>query len=281
MESLHASSGSLVSIADTALERRVDMLINPDRSRSRRSMLWLALTGFCLCCLVFLAPASQGQSRDQAGDHPIVKGNLSVEQVESALFMNTQPMLSCYAELKEPRANLLVHLSFEIGEDGRVTRGRVSAPQHRAIEPCVHAALMQRSFPRPSSGRVSVEAPTLLTPPYDERRAVFAVRQGTSQSLSREVIRATIRNYLPQLRGCFERVGENLSSVSVEMRFVIGRDGTTIDGQTVDKSNPATETEAFNQLAQCIDDVRRTMQFPAPDNGILPVSYPLVFGHTP
>jgi|GEM_PF-2983766 len=277
----HGPYGSLISMADTALERRVDMLINSDRSHPRRSAPWLVLAGLGLCSLVFLAPNSIGQTQGNTSDHPTVRGNLTVEQVEQALFTKPQPMLSCYEGLTAPRSNLPVKLSFEIDERGRVSSGRVSVPDHPQLEPCLHAALMQRTFPRPTSGTVSVEAPTLLTPPYDERRAVLEAREGTSQSLSRDVIRTTMRGYFPQLRGCFERVDKTLRSVNVNMSFVIGRDGRTIDGSTIDKSEPAAEPVAFAQLAQCVDDVRRTMQFPVPEDGIVSVDYPITFGHEP
>jgi hypothetical protein len=110
---------------------------------------------------------------------------------------------------------------------------------------------------------------------------VLEAREGTSQSLSRDLIRTTMRGYFPQLRGCFERVDTTLRSVNINMSFVIGRDGRAIDGNTTDKSEPATDPAAFAQLAQCVDDVRRTMQFPVPDDGIVSVDYPITFGHEP
>jgi hypothetical protein len=94
-------------------------------------------------------------------------------------------------------------------------------------------------------------------------------------------LRATVRSYLPQLRDCFERLNGALPSASVNMRFIIARDGEANDGHTLDKSEPAADSVAFAQLAQCVDDVRRTMQFPAPDNGIVSVDYPVSFEDTP
>jgi len=116
------------------------MLINPNpnRSRLRRSMRWLALTGLTLCGIVFLTPASWEQSEREVGDHPIVNGNLSVEQVEKGLFTNAQPMVDCYNRLPAPRANLPMHVSYEIDERGRVSSGRVSGPRPpraRALPP--------------------------------------------------------------------------------------------------------------------------------------------------
>jgi len=284
-EHIHAvrePSASLVSMADTALERRVDMLINPSpkRPRLRRSILWLALAGLGLSGLLFATPASFGQPEQKASDHLTVRGDLSVEQVEKALFTQAQPMLDCYSKLPPPRANLPMHISFVIDESGRVESGRVSAPDQPQLEPCLHAGLMQNLFPRPTGGTVSVEGDTLLSAPYHERRAVLESSQGTSTRLPAEVIRSTVRSHYPQLRACFERLSGALPTVNVSMNFIIGRDGHAIDGETTDKSEQPTNNEAFTKLAQCVDDVRKTLQFPAPGDGIVSVNYPLVFEDT-
>jgi hypothetical protein len=49
----------------------------------------------------------------------------------------------------------------------------------------------------------------------------------------------------------------------------------------LDTSQPEADSTAFTKLAQCVDDVRRTLKFPAPGDGIVTVSYPLEFAHTP
>jgi beta-lactamase regulating signal transducer with metallopeptidase domain len=274
IQSVRSPFCTLVSMADTALERRVEMLIKPkpERSRLRRSMPWLLLAGLTLGSLVFLTPASWGQPERAANDHPTVKGNLSVEQVEQGLFTNTSQMLSCYSGLGTPRPNLSVHVSFEIDERGRVDSGRVAAPEHPELEPCLRAGLLKLTFARPSSGKVSVDAWTLFTPPYAERRAVLETREGASQRLSKDVIRTTVRSYLPQLRDCFEQLTPSVPSASVSMNFTIARDGHVSDGEAIDK---ATDTKS--QLTQCVDKVMRTMRFPAPEDGNVFISYPIDF----
>ena len=259
------------------------MLIKPNRNRSRlrRSLPGLGVAGLTLGSLVFLAPSSWGQPTG-AGSRPIVKGNLSVEQVEQGLFANPGPMLECYGRLPPPRANLLTRLSFEIDERGRVSAGHVSAPDHPELEPCLDAALLQRTFPAPSSGTVSVQAQTLLTPPYAERRAVSEARESDGQHKSNsprippDVIRAVVRSYYDQFRACYEPRIPSLPAASVTMRFTIGRDGHVSDGEATDETAGA-KSEASAALAQCIDGAMRSMQFPAPKDGIVTVDYPLIF----
>jgi beta-lactamase regulating signal transducer with metallopeptidase domain len=278
IHSRRAPLASLVSMADTALERRVEMLVepNPNRSRLRRSMPWLLLAGLALGSLVFLTPASWGQPDRAASDRPTVKGNLSIEQVEKGLFANPAYLLSCYGTLSAPRTNLSAHVSFEIDERGRVSSGRVSVPELPELEPCLREGLMKLTFEPPSSGQVSVEASTLLTPPYDERRAVLETKEGVSQRLPKEVIRTAVRSYLPQLRDCFEQLEPARSAAKVSMNFTIARDGQVSDGQAIDEAS-----EGKNQLTQCVDRVMRSMRFPAPEDGIVSVSYPLEFENTP
>jgi hypothetical protein len=168
-------------MADTALERRVDMLINPKRSRIRRATPWLVLTGFAYCGLIFLTPTS-------------LNNNAQGQAVLAVAFEG---------------------------------------------------------------------------------------REAAMQGLPRHVIQATVRNYLPQLRDCFERLNGKLRTASINLSFIIGSDGKTLEGETVDTSDAAASNEAFAELARCVDDVRRTMQFPPPEDGTVTVSYPLNFEDQP
>ena len=175
IQALQAPSGSLVSMADTALERRVDMLINPSGARARRSTAWLALSAVTLWSLVWLTPAS---SQPPAYGLPVAQSEVRTERV--------------------------------------------------------------------------------------------------IQSLSKDVIRATVNRYIPMLRTCFEQ-NKALDSARLSLSFTIDLDGRTIGGESFDNSDAATSSQAFGELAQCIDNVVRTMRFPAPEDGVVVVSYPLTF----
>lgn len=255
------------------------MLINPhpNRSRLRRSSIWLGATGLALGGLVFAAPVAWGHPN--GGGYPTVTGNLSVEQVEQALFANPQPMLDCYDRLPSPRATLSAHLSFDIAEKGRVRSGHVSVPDHPELERCLQSVLMNEQFPAPSNGTAHVEFPTQLSPPYDERRAAEEAREGNSQRLPPDVIKSTVRTYYDSFRDCYEAQLPDLASARVTLRFTIGREGNVTDGEAIDKTEPKSEGSA--ELAQCLDGVMRTMQFPAPKDGIVTVDYPIDFEADP
>lgn len=271
-----APAPSLVSMADTALERRVEMLIKPNTARSRvgRTSIWLGTAGLALGGLVFAAPMSWAQPAGGSG-RPTVSGNLSVEQVEQAMFADPGPMLACYGRLPSPRSTLFAHLSFDIAENGRVSSSRVSVPSHPELEPCLQSVLMNEQFPAPAGGTVHVELPTKLSPPYDERRAVDEARESTSQRLPPEVIRATVRSYYGGFRDCYEAQLPELASARVTLRFTIGRDGSVTDGEAVDETEAESERSA--ELSRCLDGVMRTMRFPAPRDGIVTVGYPIFF----
>jgi hypothetical protein len=53
------------------------------------------------------------------------------------------------------------------------------------------------------------------------------------------------------------------------MKLTIGRDGKVIDGAVESKEHP--------EFALCLDAVRRSMVFPAPEDGIVTVVYPIMF----
>ncbi len=276
--SVHAPSPSLVSMADTALERRVEMLITPrNRTRLRRSLPWLGLAGLTLGTLVFVAPSSWGQPNGSADGHPTVTGQLSVQQVEQAMFADPLAMLYCYGALAGPRENLFAHFSFEIAENGRVSSGQVSAPDHPELEPCMRAVLMNKTFPAPSSGTVHVEFPTQLTPPYEERRAVAEASEGNSQRIPPDTIRAVVRSYYDQFRECYEPLIPSLPAASVTLSFTIGREGNVTDGEVKDVTPGEHDAKAAAELARCVDGVMRTMKFPAPEDGIVTVGYPIMF----
>lgn len=134
----------------------------------------------------------------------------------------------------------------------------------------IHWSGLAAMFLVPGSMDSNVQGQALPT-------AVFEGREAVRPALSNHVIQTTVRRYLPQLRECFERLDKPLRSASISLDFIVERDGRTLAGETVDTSNAATSSEAFAELAQCVDEVRRTMQFPAPEDGIVHVSYPILF----
>jgi beta-lactamase regulating signal transducer with metallopeptidase domain len=270
VEALRAPQASLVSMADTALERRIEMLISKKQStRSGRGAAWLGLSGLVLGALVFLAPSSFGQNAANGASQAKVKGNLTVAQIEKVVLGMPRPLLDCYGQLAAPRYNLDLQLNFEVGENGTVRSGRVEVPQHRELTSCFESALRKLVFPAPSGGTVQVDMPVLLTPPLEERNARTAKKQGVSQRLAPEVIRKVVRDYYGSIRDCYEKLGQPLPATRAKLNFTIARDGKVSDGEV--------ESEEYPALGRCLDSVMRSMVFPPPNDGIVTVGYPLEF----
>jgi hypothetical protein len=92
-------------------------------------------------------------------------------------------------------------------------------------------------------------------------------------SLDKEVIRAVIRGYIPQIRYCYERILVLEPDVfgKVAIRFTIGPDGRVTDAVV-------TENTAHNaELARCIEKKVLGWRFPKPKGGgIVVVHYPFI-----
>lgn len=147
-----------------------------------------------------------------------------------------------------------------------------------ALGGVVFAAPSSWGLPSESGQNPSVAGavdPSEPSPPYEQRRAADEARETNSARIPPEVIRSTVRSYYAGFRTCYEAQLPELASASVTLRFTIGRDGLVADGDAVDKTEPPSERSAA--LAQCLDGVMRSMQFPAPRDGIVTVEYPIYF----
>jgi hypothetical protein len=270
VEALRAPETSLVSMADTALERRIEMLVSKKQStRSGRGAAWLGLSGLVLGALVLLAPASFGEDAGNGASQTQVKGNLTVAQIEQVVFGKPRPLIDCYGQLAAPRDNLHTRLIFEVAENGTVSSSRVEVPEHPELTSCLESALRKFVFPQPSSGTVQVDMPAELSPPLEERNARAEKKEGVSQRLAPEVIRKVVRDYYPGIRQCYEALGQPLPATRAKLNFTIARDGKVSDGEVESKEYPA--------LGKCLDGVMRSMVFPPPKDGIVTVGYPLEF----
>jgi hypothetical protein len=61
------------------------------------------------------------------------------------------------------------------------------------------------------------------------------------------------------------------------MSFTIGREGNVTDGEAKDVTPGEHDEKASAKLAECVDGVMYTMKFPAPEDGIVTVGYPMMF----
>jgi len=166
-----------VSMADTALTRRIDMLVSktPHRSRSARTSVSLAVSALALFTVVAVAPASWGVA--DAGKEPDASdksgafdprlrsqpfGRLAPDTIRSAVRESYGAFRACYEALPE-MVSTRATLKFTIGTDGHVAEGTVSAeiPQ---LGQCVERAMFELVFPAPSGGIVTVEYPIIFAP---------------------------------------------------------------------------------------------------------------------
>lgn len=94
-----------------------------------------------------------------------------------------------------------------------------------------------------------------------------------SGRLAPELIQRVIRARFGELRACYEaRLRSDPDATGrTSTRFVIGTDGFVQDAQTT------IEGALTEEVGACITGVFRKLTFPAPSNGIVTVTYPIVF----
>jgi beta-lactamase regulating signal transducer with metallopeptidase domain len=166
----HCNS-DVVSMAGTALTRRIDMLTSktPHCSQSVRTLASLAVSALALFTVVAVAPSSSGAP--DAGDKPgafnpklrsTPAGRLPPDTIRRVVRDSYAAFRKCYEEL--PKAvSTYATLAFSIGTEGHVTEGNVSAeiPQ---LGQCLERAMFEMVFPAPSGGIVTVTYPLMFEP---------------------------------------------------------------------------------------------------------------------
>lgn len=195
-----------LSMADSALTRRIDMLLSSDASSenpARPKPAWIPLLAFGLGGTL-LAPLSCGSSSSptrapnghygytfapdpaqQASPHaeangpgvassvdarrePVaVSGRLSPEAIRSTVREHYPAFGKCYDTLPPPLAPAEVEMRFTIGSDGTVKEGSIDAKNAKPLGPCVEAAMFAMVFPEPLGGNVTVVYPLKFAPRSD------------------------------------------------------------------------------------------------------------------
>jgi TonB family protein len=92
-------------------------------------------------------------------------------------------------------------------------------------------------------------------------------------ALDKDVIRRVVRRHMNRFRYCYERqlaANPNLQG-KVVVRFVISTTGSVSSAQDAGSTLPDEAVKA------CILRTYQSMQFPAPNGGIVVVTYPIVF----
>jgi beta-lactamase regulating signal transducer with metallopeptidase domain len=181
VESAHADDRScnpaVVSMAGTALNRRIDMLTSnaPHRSPSARTNVSLTVSALALLTLVGVAPSSWGAADagnpPGAGDKPDAfsprlsdepPGRLSPETIRRVVREHYGAFRVCYEALPE-MVPTRATLRFTIGTDGRVVEGSVGAEIDQ-LGQCVERVMFALVFPAPVGGVVTVVYPVIFAP---------------------------------------------------------------------------------------------------------------------
>jgi beta-lactamase regulating signal transducer with metallopeptidase domain len=191
-----------LSMADSALTRRIDMLLSSNASSknpARARPAWIPLLTLGVGATL-LAPVSCGSSssparapnRDSAytfapdptqqasprGDEtasavdaqrePVdAYGRLAPEVIRKTVREHYPAFRRCYETLPPPLSPAEVEMRFTIGRDGKVKEGGIEARERESLGSCVEAAMFAMVFPEPLGGNVTVVYPLQFAPGTD------------------------------------------------------------------------------------------------------------------
>lgn len=96
---------------------------------------------------------------------------------------------------------------------------------------------------------------------------------GPPQLLSREAVQQVIRQWYPEVRGCYEREVRNQPNLrgKVVVRFMIGEEGKVL---TVDMDSSEIDSP---EVIDCVRKLFGLMEFPPPEKGMILITYPFEF----
>jgi beta-lactamase regulating signal transducer with metallopeptidase domain len=151
-----APSGSLVSMADTALGRRVALLIDPPFARPRwRSWPALVVAGVTLGSLVFLTPVASGRPAIEHGE------GLPNQVIRTTIHSYFPQLRACFDAVE---GSASISLSFVIDRHGRALVGETldesgavtSTEAFARFAQCVDGVRSTMQFPVPDDDSVIV-----------------------------------------------------------------------------------------------------------------------------
>src|SRR5262249_42889285 len=104
------------------------------------------------------------------------------------------------------------------------------------------------------------------------------IRMGATSVSGRvppESIQYVVRLNFGRFRACYDEGLRRHPKLEgrVVTRFVIGA-----DGQVLEAADAGSDL-GDDEVAACVGDVFRSLTFPAPDSGLITVTYPIRFGH--
>ena len=168
-----ASPALAVSMADTALTRRIDMLVSKNPRRSSSTVTWLSLGGSTLALIAIVSVAPTSWGAPPAGFSPRMATGapgegkaperLPPETIREVVRSSYGAFTQCYEQLGHPLPSTHATLRFTIGLEGRVTEGSVEA-EISTLGSCLDRAMRAFVFPAPKGGVVTVSYPLMFEP---------------------------------------------------------------------------------------------------------------------
>jgi|GEM_PF-5415537 len=127
------------------------------------------------------------------------------------------------------------------------------------------------SLPRPSATPAPPEQASATEPAGSASAA--GGQEAPPDPLDKDSVRAVIRSWYPEIKGCYERAFRDNQSLrgKVVARFMINEDGSV---SSVDMSD---STMKKRDVVDCVGKLFGLMQFPKPENGMVLITYPLEF----
>jgi beta-lactamase regulating signal transducer with metallopeptidase domain len=263
-----------VPMNDTALSRRIQMLVSPpSASASLRPHVLVAVAGSALLGAVFCAPAAWSDERDATAlDVDSSRGHLPADAIQGVVEDHHAGFRRCYESLPRPLPRTGIEMHFVIGSDGSVSSGHIDSQPHVELGECAKPIMLGMRFPAPEGGSVSVAYPLEFAPSAAEAAAGEAAPSTPNDkppALPADVIRRVVRENYPGIRQCYEQLPDPRPTLTLKMHFTLGSAGRVVDGHV--------DAEADPQLGRCVDGVMRGMLFPAPQGDSISVGYPIAF----
>jgi beta-lactamase regulating signal transducer with metallopeptidase domain len=161
-------------MADTALTRRITMIISPTRSPdkavARRSQGILFAAGASLVAGALLAPRSI-ESKVVAPTSPCprevsdAQGDRIDRHVVAKVIHDHFPAFrACYEKFLESKATVRAEMHFTIGATGAVTGGHIDTEGAPALGSCMEPVMLHFRFPPPEGGAQTVVIPIAFAP---------------------------------------------------------------------------------------------------------------------
>ncbi|MDX9722416.1 MAG: AgmX/PglI C-terminal domain-containing protein [Myxococcota bacterium] len=190
----------------------------------------------------------------------------SRESIQASVRAQTPSIQFCYEQLllQQPESAGKLELHFTIAAGGVVDEVRIEKSEFASsFDACVLEAAAKWRFEAIEDGITQVRYPFIFRPDEAPKGALAAA-----------VIKETIGEHKDELKTCYEQallLDPGLEGKLIA-RFTIDAQGA-VSQLSIEPSEGVSNPEA----TACIFDVFAALRFPAPDGGVVEVSYPLLF----